>query len=127
AQAIAQHVRRDAPRFAWFTDTAEPDTAPPVDSEALLAYRDGMTSIAPQRAAEVEQRRPSRGSEIPADDTLARLVHDSHSLRDRIRPVADGEVRLGTLPLDDLRAAGAALRALQTAVQQVPTAATPWA
>jgi very-short-patch-repair endonuclease len=127
AQTIAQQVRRDAPRFAWFTDTAEPDAIPPVDADALSAYRDGMIRVTPQRAAEVEQRRPARGSEIPADDTLTRLIHALRTLRDRIRPVADGEVRLGTLPLDELRAAGLALRTLQAAVQQVPAAATPWA
>jgi len=127
AQAIAQQVRRDAQRFEWLTDAVEPETPPPIDADALSAYRDGMIRVSPQRAAEVEQRCPARGSEIPADDTLTRLIHESGTLRDRIRPVADGEVRLGTLPLDELRAAGNALRALQAAVQQVPTAATPWA
>jgi very-short-patch-repair endonuclease len=127
AQAIAQKVRRDAQRFAWFTDTAEPDAVPPVDAAALSAYRDGMIRVTPQRLAEMEQRRPVRGSEIPTDDTLTTLIHTSRTLRDRIRPVADGEVRLGTLPLDELRAAAFALRVLQAAVQQVPTAATPWA
>lgn len=127
AQVIAQQVRRDAPRFAWFTDTAEPDKTLPLETDALSEYRDGMIRITPQRTAEVQQRRPARGSEIPADDALVRLIRDSHALRDRIRPVADGEVRMGTLPLDDLRAAGTSLRTLQAAVQQIPTAATPWA
>lgn len=127
AQAIAQQVRRDAQRFAWFTDVAEPEAPMPIDADALSAYRDGMVRVSPQRAAEVEQRRPARGSEIPADDTLTRLIQSSHTLRDRLRPIADGEVHLGTLPLDELRAASVALRALQAAVHQVPTAATPWA
>lgn len=127
AQAIAQQVRRDAQRFAWFTDVAEPEAPMPIDADALTAYRDGMVRVSPQRAAEVEQRRPARGSEIPADDTLTRLIQSSHTLRDRLRPIADGEVHLGTLPLDELRAASTALRALQAAVHQVPTAATPWA
>jgi len=127
AQTIARRVRQDSQRFAWFTDSAEPDAPAPVGSDDLTAYRDGMVRVSPQRAAEVEQRRPARGSELPADDTLSRLIRASHTLRDRIRPVADGEVHLGTLPLDELRAASGALRALQAAVQQVPTAATPWA
>jgi very-short-patch-repair endonuclease len=127
AQAIAQQVRRDAQRFAWFTDAAEPEAPMPFDADALSAYRDGMVRVSPQRAAEVEQRRPARGSEIPADDTLTRLIQSSHTLRDRLRPIADGEVLLGTLPLDELRATSVALRALQAAVHQVPTAATPWA
>jgi very-short-patch-repair endonuclease len=127
AQAIAQQVRRDAQRFAWFTDVAEPESPMPIDADALSAYRDGMVRVSPQRAAEVEQCRPARGSEIPADDTLTRLIQSSHTLRDRLRPIADGEVHLGTLPLEELRAASSALRALQAAVHQVPTAATPWA
>ncbi|MBL8964363.1 MAG: AAA family ATPase [Phycisphaeraceae bacterium] len=127
AQSIAGRVRQDAPRFAWLTDCAEPDATAPVTSDDLTAYRDGMIRVSPQRTAEVEQRRPARGSELPADDTLVRLIRASHTLHDRIRPVADGEVHLGTLPLDELRAASGALRALQAAVQQVPTAATPWA
>ena len=127
AQAIAQQVRRDAQRFAWFTDAVEPEAPMPIDAAALSAFRDGMVQVSPQRAAEVEQRRPARGSEIPADDTLIRLIQSSHSLRDRLRPIADGEVHLETLPLEQLRAASSALRALQAAVHQVPTAATPWA
>jgi very-short-patch-repair endonuclease len=127
AQTIAQQVRRNAQRFAWFTDAAEPDAPMPIDADALSAYRDGMVRVSSQRAAEVEQRRPARGSEIPADDTLTRLIQTSHTLRDRLRPVADGEVHLGTLPLDELRAASAALRALQAAVHQAPTSAAPWA
>lgn len=127
AQGIARLVRQDAPWFAWLADSADPDASAPVDADELNAYRDGMIRVSPQRAAEVEQRRPARGSELPGDDTVARLVHESHALRDRIRPVADGEVHLGTLPLDELRAAAAALRALQAGVQQVPMAASPWA
>ena len=127
AQAIAQQVRRDAQRFAWFADAVEPETPMPIDADAIAAYRDGMVRLSAQRVAEVEQRRPARGSEIPADDTLTRLIQTAHTLRDRLRPIADGEVHLGTLPLEDLRTASAALRALQAAVQQVPTAATPWA
>ncbi len=127
AQSIAQQVRRDAPKFAWFNDAADPDVPTPIDADALAAYRDGMVRVSSQRAAEVEQRRPTRGSEIPADDTLTRLIQLWHTLRDRLRPVADGEVHLGTLPLDELREASAALRTLQAAVHQMPTAATPWA
>ncbi|MFN9977077.1 MAG: hypothetical protein ACK58T_44970, partial [Phycisphaerae bacterium] len=127
AQTIAQQVRRNAQRFAWFTDAAEPDAPMPIDADALSAYRDGMVRVSSQRAAEVEQRRPARGSEIPADDTLTRLIQTSHTLRDRLRPVADGEVHLGTLPLDELRAASAALRARQAAVHQAPPSAAPWA
>ncbi len=127
AQAIAQQVRRDAQHFAWFTDAVEPEMPLPIDADELSAYRDGVACMSAERAAEVELRRPARGSEIPADDTLTRLIQSLHALRDRLRPIADGEVHLGTLPLDELRAASAALRALQAAVQQVPTAATPWA
>lgn len=127
AQSIATRVRQDAPRFDWFTDAAEPDAPVPVRADDLIAYREGMIRVTPDRAAEVERRRPTKGSELPTDDTLARLVRDSHSLRERIRPVADGEVHLGTLPLDELRTARIALRNLQSAVQLVPTAAAPWA
>ncbi len=127
AQVIARRVRQDAQRFAWFADGADPDKPAPINADDLTAYRDGMIRVSPQRAAEVEQRRPARGSEIPADDTLTRLIRASHTLHSRIRPIADGEVHLGTLPLDELRGVSTALRALQAAVQQVPTAATPWA
>lgn len=127
AQNIAKRVRHDAPRFAWFTDAADPDAPAPVTTDDLTAYLEGMTSVSAERAAEVERTRPTRGRELPADDTIARLVRASHSLRERIRPIADGEVHLGTLPLDDLRTACSALRSLQAAVQQAPTAAAPWA
>lgn len=127
AQAIAQQVRRDARRFAWFNDAVEPETPMPIDADALSAYRDGMVRVSPERAAEVKQRRPVRGSEIPADDTLSRLIQSAHTLRDRTRPVGDGEAHLGTLPLEDLRATSSALRALQASVYQAPVAATPWA
>lgn len=127
AQAIAQHVRRDAQRFAWFADAVEPEAPMPIDADAIAAYRDGMVRLSAQRIVEVEQRRPACGSEIPADDTLTRLIQTAHTLRDRLRPIADGEVHLGTLPLEDLRRASAALRALQAAVQQAPTSATSWA
>jgi very-short-patch-repair endonuclease len=126
AQAIAQQVRREELRFAWFTDAAEPDTPAPVDTDALRAYQENLACVPPEREAEVRRCRPVRGSDIPADEILARLVQSWHALRDRIRPIADGEDPLQSLPLDELRAASSALRVLQSAIHQVPTAATPW-
>ncbi|MGQ0627315.1 MAG: AAA domain-containing protein [Phycisphaerales bacterium] len=127
AQTFAQQVRRDAHRFAWFTDAAEPDAPMPIDAGVLSAYHDELLRVSPQRAAEVGQRRPARESEIPADDTLIRLIQSSHALRERLRPIAESDVHPGAPPLDELRAASSALRALQTAVHQVLTTATPWA
>ncbi|NOT00530.1 MAG: AAA family ATPase [Phycisphaerales bacterium] len=127
SQRIARRVRQDAPRYAWFTDAADPESPPPINADDLTAYRKGMTRISPERIEELGQRRPIRGSEIPSGDKLVALVQDYHRLRERVRPVADGEVHMGTLPLDDLRAACSALRSLQASVQQLPTSATAWA
>lgn len=127
AQGIARKVRQDAPRFTWFTDTIEPEGYLPIEADELAAYRDGIIRVSQERAAEVGLRRPARGTDIPAGDKLIALVKDYHALRERVRPIADGEVHLGTLPLDELRTACSALRALQAAVQQLPRSATPWA
>ncbi|NOT02733.1 MAG: AAA family ATPase [Phycisphaerales bacterium] len=126
AQGIARRVRQHAPRYAWFTDAVDPEAPPPIHADDLTAYRKGMTRVGRERTAELDQRRPIRGTEIPSGDKLLGLVQDYRRLRECIRPVADGEVHMGTLPLDDLRAACSALRALQSTVQRLPASATPW-
>ncbi|MEX0775460.1 MAG: AAA domain-containing protein, partial [Phycisphaeraceae bacterium] len=127
AQAIARQVHQDAQRFAWFKDSVEPEASPPVDGGALTAYLDGMFHLSRRRKVELGKRRPVRGIDIPSDDTLIRLTRAFHMLEAKVLPVADGELHLGTLPLTDLQAARDALRALQAAVQQVPSTAAPWA
>lgn len=127
AQHIAKQVRQDGVRFSWLTDSIEPDARAFLEAEDLVAYRDGLIRISPARAEELSQRRPIRGHELPPDDIIIRIVRDFDALRKRIRPVADGEVHLGTLPLDELREACTALRSLQAAVQRTPIAAAPWA
>jgi len=127
AQAIAAHLRRDQARFNWFVDDVPVDGKPPGSSEELRAYWEGMTNIPPQRLAETEMLRPARGKDIPPGNKLLDLVRDLKSLKERVQPVADGEIQLGTLPLADLRPAHTSLQTLRTAVQQIPSAATPWA
>lgn len=127
AQAIARQVRREQSRFAWLTDAADPAAQAPIDAEGLRTYRDGFTAFSEERTAELEKRRPTRGTDIPSGDRLLALVRDFHAFRDKVRPVADGEVHLGTLPLDELKTTCAALRALQAGVQQLPVSAAPWA
>jgi very-short-patch-repair endonuclease len=127
AQEIACRVRRDQQRFAWFSDSVDADAQPAISADDLRAYRDGRLRLFPGRAAEVELRRPARGVEIPSDEKPLELVRGYHDLRERVRPEDDTEIPLRSLPLDELKMACTALRTLQTAVQQLPAAATPWA
>jgi very-short-patch-repair endonuclease len=126
AQAIAQCVGREQPRFAWFTDTGVPDAMPDISADDLRSYRDALLQLLPQRVAEVGMRRPVRASDIPCDDELLSLIRRHHALQARVRPAADDELPFSALPLDELKEACATLRALQAAAQKLPVAATPW-
>lgn len=126
AQRIAECVWEDATRFEWFTDKAEPDTPIPVSAEDLTAYREGMIHFDSPRAAELELRRPTRGTDLPAGDMLVRTIQIWHQLHDRIRSLAPAVRHFGAVSLDELREARSALRRLQAATQQVSVSAGPW-
>jgi superfamily I DNA/RNA helicase len=127
AQAISKRVRCDSARFNWFVDTADPDSLVPLDEGSLLAYRNGIASVSPQRVTELKQRRPMLGSDIPSDDTLTRLIRSLRTLMDRVRASASSQVHLRKPSLDRLHAASTALRTLQATVHQAPSTAAPWA
>jgi very-short-patch-repair endonuclease len=126
AQSIAQRVRRESQRFEWFTDAADPKALVPFNADELSAFRSGLGGVSAERAAETKQRRPARGSEYPADDTLIRLIQCSHTLEARLLPASAAEGPLSLAPLDDLREACTALKELQAAVHRIAAPGAPW-
>lgn len=126
AQEIAKRVRDDAVRFGWLSDAVQHDAGTPFHSEMLTAYRDGLIFADSERAAELKLRRPTKGEELPSDDTLVQLLENWDRLQQRLHAPTDADEPLERQSDESLRRAFAAVRSLYTAAQQLPISANGW-